>query len=133
MKTALFFLFTLPFILAATGSQAERAPRKIRIDMEEFKFTPREALFAKGEPIALTLTNKGQILHEFESDLFKGAAVEMLWDGGAVEGVEIDEIELRPGKSVEIFFTPLVTGKIAFVCKQPGHLEQGMKGTISIQ
>ena len=123
----------LLLITHASISKADRGPRKVRIEMDEFGFTVSDSVLEKGRPVALTLTNKGKVLHEFEGDLFKGAAVEMSWEGGAVEGIEIHEVELAPGKSAEILFTPRVKGKIEFVCKQQGHLEQGMKGTILIR
>ena len=126
-------LLITPASITQAESKADRSPSKILIEMDEFKFTVSDSVLEKGRPVALTLTNKGKVLHEFESDLFKGAAVEMSWDGGAVEGIEIHEVELAPGKSAEILFTPRVKGKIEFVCKQPGHLKQGMRGTIVIQ
>lgn len=133
MKKRALFAFLLLLTLPASIGNADRAPRKVRIEMDEFKFTLSDSVLEKGEPVALTLTNRGKVLHEFEGDLFKGADVEMTWDGGAVEGIGIHEVELFPGKSAEILFTPRTRGEIEFVCKQPGHLEKGMKGTIVIR
>lgn len=101
--------------------------------MEEYRFILSDPVLQKGQPVALTLTNKGKLRHEFVSDLFKGAPVELAWEGGEVEGIGIEEIELAPGQSAEIRFTPQVRGKIEFVCDQPGHLEKGMKGSIMVE
>jgi|GEM_PF-6779175 len=44
--------------------------------------------------------------HEFVSALFSGGDTDVEWNGVIVRGKEIEEVELAPGKSVKVRFTP---------------------------
>lgn len=112
---------------------ADLKPQEIQIEANEFLFTSSHPTLQKGQPVVLTLINKGKLLHEFISSLFEGGKAEVEWDGVVVEGRGIEEIELPPGKMVKITFTPRKIGKIDFICNIPGHLKRGMKGSIVVQ
>ena len=70
-----------------------------------------------GGSVDFHVTNTGTEEHEFE--IFKGETV-------------VDEIEgLVPGLDRHLVVT-LDAGDYTYVCKLPGHEEQGMKGTLTV-
>ncbi len=112
---------------------ADPEPQRIQIEADEFTFTLSTPVLERGRPTVLTIINRGKMPHEFLSPLFEGGRTEVEWDGVVVEGKGIEEVELAPGKKVEITFVPRKKGKIPFVCDLPGHMEQGMKGSILVR
>ena len=83
----------------------------------EFTFTPREVTVLAGQPVAVTVTNKGKIEHDF--------GIEAL-------GVKTHTL-IPPGKSAPLEFTPTKKGSFEFVCSVAGHKEAGMKGVLIVK
>lgn len=128
-----FSAVTLLLITRMPSDGADPTPQQVRVEISEFRFTIDRPTLEGGRPVALTIVNKGKMQHEFASDLFAGGDAEVELGGVVVGGKEIEEVELAPGKSVKVMFTPQKKGKIDFICDLPGHREKGMIGAVSIR
>jgi iron uptake system component EfeO len=88
----------------------------INVTATEFKFDPSTIAVQAGK-VTFHVRNAGTQEHEFE--IFKGdqavAEVE-----GLVPGIEKD------------LSADLAAGTYTYECRLPGHLEQGMKGTLTV-
>jgi plastocyanin len=88
----------------------------INVTATEFKFEPSTISVQAGR-VTFHVTNAGMQEHEFE--IFKGDKAL-----GEIEG-------LVPGieKNLSV---DLVQGAYTYECRLPGHLEQGMKGSLTV-
>ena len=151
--------------IAATTSQSfaqEPQPRKIEIkmfevDADHFRFDPAGIHLKLDEPVELVFVNTGTRTNEFASPLF-ALLDEIVMEsaercpgrdpGSLVPCIEIKaqslrEVEVRPGKSVSLKFTPAgdwfeaveLGESLRFFlgCFVTGHLERGMRGVIVIE
>lgn len=101
---------------------------EIRVTATEFKFAPNKITFKLGQPVKLTLVNKGTVEHDLHSDALNlGVPAAM----GEMSGMEHET--LGPGKTAAVAFTGKKKGTFAFWCTVPGHQDAGMKGTIIVQ
>jgi high-affinity iron transporter len=88
----------------------------VEVRAVEYAFDPDTITVPAGR-VSFHVTNAGSVEHEFE--IFHGEAV-------------VDEIEgLVPGLDRTLTVT-LESGDYTFVCKLPGHEEQGMTGTLTV-
>ena len=124
-----------------TVAPAAEMTKTVSIAGKEFSFTPSRITLKAGERIALQITNRGTMDHEFVSPgLFELADdVEIHASGVSVEAGDVEEVELEPGRTVTIEFTVPKTARaqtIQFWCgetlKGKLHRDLGMRGTITI-
>jgi hypothetical protein len=91
----------------------------------------------------IILINKGKIVHELRSDLFRMFQFDVEIEGiGEIETVGIRDMDLDPGKQVTLKVTPNLSGKVLdekggqvefeLGCFLPGHYKNNMKGTIVV-
>ena len=115
--------------LSLAGCGANKT--SLTVEMGDFKYTPNTFTVQAGKEITLNLTNKGANLHEFV--IFNaGEHVSVPFDDDD-EGKIYWEVELDPGKSETVKFTaPSEPGTYDVVCGTPGHIEQGMTGTLTV-
>jgi plastocyanin len=91
---------------------SDRDPTPVEVLMNEYAFVPSEVHAAAGQNVRVT--NQGAITHS-------------LLVVGLAKGVE-----LQPGGVAE-FRLPLASeGTYQLICDLPGHVEQGMAGTLVI-
>lgn len=106
----------------------------VRIELGEFFFKPNDITFKAGQPYKVVLVNTGSVKHEFTAgDFFASVA----WRKAESPESEVKvpyftEIEVFAGKEVELFFVPVASGTFDLVCEIEGHLEAGMKGTVTV-
>lgn len=118
-------------LVLAWGLVGLAAPKPVAVTItagtpqNEFAFVPKEITVTAGQPVALTLVNKGKIEHDLHIEALKvkipPAAAKMA-----------DHV-LAPGKSASVTFTPAKKGTYEFVCTVPGHKEAGMKGVLIVK
>lgn len=128
-----FSAIILLLIIHRSSNGADPTPQALRVEINEFRFTMDRFSLEGERPVVLTLVNNGKMQHEFASDLFAGGDAEVELDGVIVGGKQIEEVELAPGKSVKVTFTPQKKGKVDFICDLPGHREKGMIGSVSVR
>jgi iron uptake system component EfeO len=123
IRVAVVFLSVLVAACGGGGASPSAAPSGgspaagvIEVAASEYKFDP-SAIETDAGSVTFRVTNVGAEEHEFE--IFSGETV-------------VDEVEgLVPGLSRDLTVT-LEAGEYTFVCKLPGHEEQGMTGTLSV-
>jgi uncharacterized cupredoxin-like copper-binding protein len=129
-RTALFgfVIVLLALALAACSPKVT----SIEATMTDFKFTPDQWEVAAGGEVSLTLINEGTQEHEYVIMILgKDATVPFDDDD---EGNIFWEHELQPGETGTVTFTaPSEPGEYHIVCGTAGHLEAGMRGTLTVK
>jgi len=144
------YLFTIiALLLAAAGLNAEEkhyGPKAIEIKIEtgtkdgELKFVPDKLSFERGKYYKLVIHNPSTDEHYFTSE---GLATHVFTRKVEVSGSDhktiaeihgaVNDIELKPGATVEWYFYPMTNDKnMKLYCHKEGHEEQGMAGQIEI-
>src|SRR3972149_5646691 len=119
---------------ASTAAADWSKQTTVRVELSEFAFTPKNLTFEAGKPYKVQLVNVGAVKHEFTAgDLF--ASVDWRKAESAASEVKVPfftEIEVFPGKQVDLYFVPITPGTYEVLCEIAGHLEAGMKGTATV-
>lgn len=128
----LFLLFVMVFasslLLSACGSAN---PTELKVNMNDFSYTPMEMKIPAGKEITLTATNDGKVDHEFVI-MRKGTAVTVPFDADDEPNV-FWEVEVKPGKTETVKFTaPADAGEYQVVCGTPAHFEAGMIAKLTV-
>ncbi len=110
------------------------AATKIRVELGEMFFTPKNLSLAAGKPYVLELVNTGKVKHEFTAaKFFRAAATRKAQSASSEVKVPFfTEIEVKSGKTVELFVIPVMPGSFEMLCEIKGHREAGMEGTITV-
>jgi uncharacterized cupredoxin-like copper-binding protein len=110
------------------------AAPKVRIELGEMFFKPKDVTLEAGKPYVIELVNTGKVKHEFTADkFFRSVATRKVENvGSEVKVPYFTETEVLAGKTLELFVIPVVPGSFEMLCQIPGHLEAGMKGTITV-
>jgi len=98
---------------SATGDNTMQ--QAITVEAGSYYFKPNVIQVKKGEPVKITITNKGGF-HDFAIDAFSVKS-EMIPSGG----------------STTVEFTPDKTGSFEFYCSVGNHRAMGMKGTLVVE
>lgn len=135
MKRKLFFI-VLFFLLAGCAAPA---PQKTEITLvaNEFKFEPTSITVTVGQPVTLTIKNKGTMEHDFVIEKInlkdvvqQASSMDM---GHDMAGMNYDlHVATMGGESNVITFTPVEAGTYDFFCTVKGHKEAGMTGTLVV-
>jgi len=106
----------------------------VRVELSEYAFTPTDLTFEAGMPYKLELVNVGQIKHEVAAVDFFGSVAWRKVESpqSEVKAPFFNEIEVFPGATVELFFVPITPGTYEVLCELEGHLEAGMRGTVTV-
>lgn len=138
-------------------AKADQATRTVQLDLGDMYFEPKSLTVKAGETVHFVLTNKGQLLHEFnlgdaamhaahQQEMLKMVASGMLTatgmkhDGMAGmdhgdQGMKHDDansVLVEPGKTAELTWTFSKATNLQFACNIPGHYQAGMVGKIAI-
>jgi uncharacterized cupredoxin-like copper-binding protein len=122
---------TTPSATAKSGAVAAKGG-KITVDSTEFKFDPTQITADAGK-LSITLDNKGKIEHELvvlktdESPDALPVSGQRVSEDAAVG--EVSETKAGATKTETIDLKP---GSYVFVCNIPGHYEDGMRGTLTV-
>jgi uncharacterized cupredoxin-like copper-binding protein len=112
----------------ATASASSTA---LSVELRDFSFAPDTYTIPTGKEITLNLTNKGANVHEFV--IMKGGTkVTPPFDDDDEGNIywELDDVAAGTSKSDK--FTAPAPGTYQIVCGTPGHIEQGMIGTLTV-
>lgn len=105
-----------------TETAADTGGGATSVGMTEYEFTPNDLSVAAGD--ALTLTNDGQITHNLT--IVEGTDP----TGGGAELAASDDIAGGDSGDLTVDTEP---GDYSFLCTIPGHAEDGMVGTITVE
>lgn len=114
---------------------AAKASRTVQIDMtDNMRFTPSSVEVKLGETVRFIVKNSGQVKHEMvlgtEKELKEH--YELMKKNPDMEHADENMVTVAPGKAGEIVWQFTKAGRIEFACLQPGHLEAGMKGLVTV-
>jgi uncharacterized cupredoxin-like copper-binding protein len=104
----------------ARSSGEDQAPapaenaEEIDVQATEMAFTPAELDLAAGETVNVTVTNDGQLFHDFVLD---------------AAGVHLN---LDPGEQASAALTLQEPGTYQAICTVPGHADAGMALTVDV-
>ena len=162
MRAALALLaFASALLVAGCADEGARSGgvdvRVIEIAMDEMSFDPSDITVTAGETVTFRITNEGSVRHEavFGTQEMQDAAVARMAEmeaegtaptagGRAVPVVRRGALRAHPGMGLPnvISLEAGETGDITFrfdepaewliQCHEPGHLEGGMAGTLTI-
>ncbi|MBV6306921.1 cupredoxin family protein [Candidimonas humi] len=113
-----------------------RADRTIDIAMRDsMRFVPSSLSVRPGETVRLHVVNEGKLRHELVlgsmHELQEHAAMMRSMPGMKHE--EPNALSLAPGKQGDLVWQFGKAGTVDFACLEPGHMEAGMKGAISVR
>lgn len=122
---AMFVVFALS--LAACSARAN----VINVEMNEFKFIPDTFTAHAGKPVTMNLKNTGALEHDLDiMVLGKDASIPFNDDD---KPNIFWERKVPPQETVAVeFIAPQEPGEYQVVCGTAGHLEQGMKATLTV-
>jgi len=146
MKNLIFLALSLVLITPLAIAEKPHGPKATEVNISvgtvdgQMKFTPDKLTFERGTYYKLVITNPSSDEHYFTSDAFAThiftRKVEVIdKEGKTIAEIHgaINDMELKPGASVEWFFFPMTKGKnLKFFCHKKGHEAQGMVGSINI-
>jgi uncharacterized cupredoxin-like copper-binding protein len=106
--------------LSAIASQRPAGPavgnNAVEIDMTEMRFSPNRIDARVGQPVVLTLVNRGSQRHDLGFP-----SIEM-------PGLKGVETLTMPGQTTHVTVTFDKAGEYVFLCTIPGHAASGMTG-----
>ncbi|MDB6141630.1 MAG: copper-binding protein plastocyanin/azurin family [Pseudomonas sp.] len=136
------------------ASPAAQATRTIEVTLGDMYFQPKSLQVKAGETVHIVVTNKGQLLHEFnlgdaamhaahQQEMLKmqqsgmlqptgmnHAAMDM--SHGAMKHDDPNSVLVEPGKTAELTWTFSKASDVQFACNIPGHYQAGMMGKVEI-
>jgi len=121
---------------AGRAGAPAHADRTINIVMRDtMRFDPDSISVKAGETVRLHIVNEGKLRHEMVlgsmHELQEHAAMMRSMPG--MQHEEANALSLAPGKQGDLVWQFGKAGTVDFACLEPGHLEAGMKGTISVR
>lgn len=130
------FIGVLPVAAVADERTTPLAPQEVTITLTEYKYDPARIEVQSGKPVALHLVNSGKVLHEFVSDVLSDVTVDVETQGAVALVRGVEELEVLPGATVILRFTPKKAGEFSFRCDAEtpvSHREGGMKGVLIVR
>ena len=146
MKHLILVVFSFLFMSSAVLAEKPHGPKAIEVKVDlgtkdgQLVFVPDSLTFERGNYYKLVIHNPSEQDHYFTSDAFSThiftRKVEIMNKAGKtiaeIHG-DINDMELKPGSTVEWFFFPMTKGKdLKLFCHKNDHEEQGMIGSINI-
>ena len=117
------------------GNPKEAARTVTVIMNDSMRFIPDRIEVKAGETIRFVLQNHGQLRHELvlgEPDALRKHAAMMLMMPDMIHSGP-NMASLAPGENSQLVWKFMRAGFVAFACLQPGHLDAGMKGGVTVQ
>ena len=163
MKKLILFLFLFPNILNAGSmnaigikGKASDVTKVIKVNMYDNYYEPSKIKVKKGETVKFVVTNKGELVHEFniatkkmhikhqpemmmlvENEIIlsdkidKKKMMEMSKKNPAMAHSHNNSVLLSPGEKAELIWKFSNSLEIEAACNVPGHYEAGMVAEIN--
>lgn len=126
----LILVLALPLALGLGGCGPKK--EELKVEMTDFAFKPGDISVPAGAKVTITLTNNGSTNHDFV--IMKSGKEASVPFGKEDEANIYWEKEVEVGDTQTVTFTaPSDPGEYQIVCSVPGHLEAGMKGTLTVE
>lgn len=128
-----------PEMVVGEPAKISQVSRQVTIVMTEtddgdMVFQPKRIEVRTGESIRFTISNKGELDHEFVLDDRQGVMEHkaLMEEFPEMEHDDPNSLRLEPGKIGEVIWKFTNSGPFEFACLIPGHYDSGMRGDISI-
>ena len=108
----------------------------VQVVLKEYSYAPSTLHFKAGVPYKLEIRNEGITKHYFTAqDFFKAIATRKVQSNadGEIKAPYFSALEVFPGRSLDLYFIPVITGSYKLHCTITGHEAKGMHGTIVIE
>lgn len=127
----------LAVLLAACGGTTT-PNTEITLELTDFAYTPYSVKIPAGQPVVITLENKGLVEHDFVIEGIE-ARTKLVQDSGSeshqMHGQE-EEFDVhasaQTGEITELEITVAEPGTYQFFCSVEGHKEAGMIGELVV-
>jgi uncharacterized cupredoxin-like copper-binding protein len=102
-----------------TGGAQSGATQQLAVKAtDSMRFDPATLSARAGQPIQLTLSNSGQLVHDFA--ISEGIA-------------QAIKISAQPSQQASATLTIDKSGTYTYYCSEPGHRQAGMQGVLTVQ
>ena len=164
MKKLILLFFLIPNILNAGSmnaigikGKASDVTKVIKVNMYDNYYEPSKIKVKKGETVKFVVTNKGELVHEFniatkKMHIHHQKEMMKMVEYGILVGDKIDKkkrkevskkdhsmshshsnsLLLEPNKSGEIIWKFTSSASLEAACNMPGHYQAGMVSKINI-
>jgi uncharacterized cupredoxin-like copper-binding protein len=132
-----FLLFPVVLLAACSASSVSQPATELTVEASDFAYSPATITIPAGQPVTLTLQNRGAVEHDFVVDTIQVTDVEAS-DTGPAAHHQMDEPEYdlhffaRAGESAALKFTAMEPGTYEIFCTIEGHKQAGMIGTLIV-
>lgn len=117
-------------------AKSRDSDRVIQIDAsDDFRFDPKAMDVMIGEVITFTVTNVGEVPHEFTlgpADVQAQHGEEMTEMGDIEMDDDPNSISISAGETNSLTWEFTEAGSLLFGCHVPGHYEAGMVGDLEV-
>jgi uncharacterized cupredoxin-like copper-binding protein len=136
LKKMLFVM--IPLLLSACATQAGLPSSELTVEMTDFAYAPTSLTIPAGQPVTLTVDNKGNVEHDFVVEKI-AAATTVIQDNGSnahhahgeQENYDL-HVSARPGEASVVQLTVAEPGTYEVFCSVEGHKEAGMIGELTV-
>ena len=131
---AVILTLILSILLTACGAAGTSSSPSttLKVDMNEFMFTPTSYTVPAGKEITIEIKNSGSIEHDFII-LKKGIEIKGSFDHNKYMNDMVFHAMLESGKSGTFTFTaPAEVGEYQIICGIIGHFQAGMIGSLTV-
>jgi len=132
------FAILIVLLLSSCATAASQPASEFAVEMNDFSFSPAEFTVSAGKPVQVTITNVGNVEHDFviEKIDVSSVSVEGTGVGAHHTGGEHMEYDLHVSTSVNgtsvLAFTPNEPGTYKIFCSVEGHEVAGMVGELIV-
>lgn len=139
-RTTIAVMLSLVMAGPCAGLADERIPgadrRQVTVRLLEYRFEPAQITLKVGEEAELVLVNEGRVMHEFITEAMQALTVDVEVRGVVAETLGVAELEIPPGATVILRFTPEQPGEFLIACRAKAprdHFKEGMSGKLVVQ
>jgi uncharacterized cupredoxin-like copper-binding protein len=131
LSTMLIAMLVLTACSSGGGSGGSSGGTNITVTTTEFAYTPANVSVPAGATVNLTLKNTGSVEHTW---VVLKQGVNVSTATGLDPASILFSSKVEAGQSASFTFTaPATAGDYEIICDLPGHLEGGMKGTLTVK
>lgn len=129
--------FAIVFLLTACGGNPA-ARTEITLEMMDFTYAPVSFTVPAGQPVVITLENKGLVEHDFVIEQIHASAYTIQDSGSDThhaqgEASDFDvHASAQTGETTVFELTVSEPGTYQFFCSVEGHKEAGMIGELVV-
>lgn len=132
MRKRLLLVVVLGSLAMSVGSPAFSSP-VMRVAMTEFTFRPSVIRMTVGVPMTIEFVNRGQLAHQFDAPILRGAAVTVIDATMQVDARGLEFVRVQPNGRTRLRIMIRTRGRFPFACTIEGHAEAGMKGVLDVR